>query len=216
MKHRSAAAAAALLIMGAGICAVGTDAGAVGTKANISASFRKKYKSILANEKEFQGVYIGDLIGDERDELVVAYNDLGMLDIYTPVGKSLKKYSFNVMSVWGFTKYIKPDREIICMNYYGHTEGAPYPLSMETYSVENDAVSHYNISRDYDGKEVICTTNGKKVSDKDFAVSLNLMIAQTARSEYIPLVKYGDDDLQWYEGEIMDIAYFEYIKNKLE
>ena len=211
-KRLAGLLASALVLMGN----MGITANAAST--SLSKSYRNTYKKILAQTEYYQGVYIGDLTGDSREELLVATNEFGYFTLYVPVGKSIKKYEFDVMSVWGFTKYIETDRTFICMNYYGHTTGAPYSLSMETFAVKDDKTERFTIVRDYadDGAgEPVGMVNGKKVSDESFSLSLNAMIAETARSSYIPLVKHNDDSLQYYEGEIIDIGYDDYIKQML-
>lgn len=213
MKKRLAGLLASVLVL---MGNMGITANAVNT--SLSKSYRNAYKKILSQNKDFQGVYIGDLTGDSREELLVATNEFGAFTLYVPVGKKIKKYSFDVMSVWGFTKYIESDRTFICMNYYGHTTGAPYSISMETFAVKDDKTDRFTIVRDYadDGAgEPVCLVNGKKVSDESFSLSLNAMIAETARSSYIPLVKHNDDSLEYYEGEIIDISYDDYIEQML-
>ena len=203
--------AALVLIGNIGITASAADI-------SLNRSYRNAYKKILKQTDYFQGVYIGDLTGDSREELLVATNEFGMFTLYVPVGKSIKKFDFSVMSVWGFTKYIEADRTFICMNYYGHTQGGPYPISMETFSVEKGKTKKQSVVREYESDtsdKLITKVDGKIVSDEDFTVSLYAMIAETARSSYIPLVKHDDESLQYYEGEIIDIGYDDYIRQKL-
>lgn len=187
----------------------------------LPSSYKSKYRQILQKAEEdesISGVYIGDLVGDEREELIIAHNEFGYSTLYVPVGKNkLRKYTFDVVSVWGFTKYIKGSREIICMNNYGHTTGAPYALEMEMLSVEDDSFSNYTLKRDWneEGTGTLSLINGKEVTDADFATALNALIAETARSEYIPYVKYNSDSMPFGEGETTDIDYETYISEKL-
>ena len=102
------------------LTAVCVPVGAEGTQ-ELSKSYKTKYKQILetAEKDEYiSGVYIGDLTGDEREDLLVAHNEFGLFTLYVPTGKNkLKTYDFSVVSMWGFTKYIKADRALLCMNY---------------------------------------------------------------------------------------------------
>lgn len=215
MKRKVLAIAAALLMAAAGIGAVSADVSAAEVKTSLSAGYRNKYKKLLAADEGFQGVYIGDLVGDGREELLIAENDLGLFTLYVPEGKKLLRYEFDVMSVWGYTKYIKDERSFICMNYYGHTQGAPYALKMETVAVNDGKFDRFRISRDQDEQAVINKINGKTVTAEEFSLSLNTLIAETARSEFIPLVRHGEDALKYYDGEVMDIGYDDYIREML-
>ncbi|MBQ3918117.1 MAG: hypothetical protein II695_00450 [Oscillospiraceae bacterium] len=221
MKHRivSALLAAALCTAGISAFAGGVSADENGT--SLSAAYRKKYKEILDGTEYYQGVYIGDLVGDRREELVVAVNSFGLFNVYVPVGSKIMKYDFKVVSIWGFTKYISEDREIICMNQYGHTTGAPYALEMEMVSVEDDQFSRYHIKSESNssGTAPKCMIDGKEVSAEDFSLTVNAMIADTARSEYIPLVPHDMSDTESIVYNkypaVIDISYDDYIKQKL-
>ena len=198
----------------------------VQAKSKLSKGFRSKYKKILDSYDDFSGVYIGDLMGDEREELVVAVNTLGIMDIYVPEGKVIKKYHFDVMSVWGYTKYNKAERTIVNMAYYGHTEGSPYELDMRSVAFEDGDFSVLSVHREEDFSDmsvsprpIITKVNGEVTDNAYFSIVLNLMIAETAETEFIPLVEHHKGDLTTdpglYSGEVIDTDYETYIREKL-
>ena len=210
-KKIFAALSAALLMLGAG-----TDVGAAET--SLSKPFREKYKQILESEKYFEGVCIGDLTGDSREDLLVAHNDFGNFDLYVPVGKKLVKKEFSVTSIWGFTQYIKGRREFICMKNYGHTQGAPIPISMEMFAVTDDKTDTYTLFKDYTdkGRGIVRKLNGKDVSEEDFSTALYSLIMATSDADPVPLVRHGEDSLLYYgDDNIIDMDYDEYIKKML-
>ena len=217
MKHKLLAAITAILMCGTTFGTMSVNVSAKTPETKLSSAYRKKYKKILSETDYFQGVYIGDLVGDEREELVVATNEYGDFTVYVPVENRIVKYYFPVMSIWGFTKYNPSDRKFVCMHYYGHTTGAPHSLSMEIMKVVNNKVDVFGITKDWsdDGYSVESKINGKTVSDETFSLAINEMFVETARTEYIPFVKHNAEDMEEYEGEIIDIGYDEYIKKML-
>ena len=95
MKKRLAGILASVLVL---MGNMGITANAANT--SLSKSYRNAYKKILSQNKDFQGVYIGDLTGDSREELLVATNEFGAFKLYVPVGKKIKKYSFKLYSLF--------------------------------------------------------------------------------------------------------------------
>ena len=215
MIKRISAIAASMMMLIAGVSALSPDVSAEDVKTSLSQRYRDEYKKILDDTKYKYGVYIGDLVGDSREELLIAENSFGCCTLYVPIGKNkLVSYHFEVMSVWGYTKYIKGIRKFICMNYYGHTTGAPYSLSMETVIVDDDKFIRYDLHRDWNekGDAPISEICGKEVSDESFATALNSMIMATANSEYIPFVLCDDAGSYPSGDDENDIKYDEYIK----
>jgi hypothetical protein len=203
----------------------------VQAKKGLSKAFRNKYKKILDSYEEFSGVYIGDLMGDEREELVVAVNPLGITDIYVPEGNVIKKYHFDVMSVWGFTKYDKYERTIVNLEYYGHTEGAPFELYMQSVAFEDGNFSPLSVRRTMDSERSVhddeawtdvvlnYEVNGRPADSAEFTIIHSLLVAETADTEYIPYVEHHKGDLvsepAMYRGSINETDYETYIQEKL-
>ena len=235
----SAAAVLMALYTGVGATAAGAApektempaVASVSAKKKLSKGFKNKYKKILDSYEEFSGVYIGDLMGDEREELVVAVNALGITDVYVPEGNTIKKYHFDVMSVWGFTKYNRSERSFINLEYYGHTEGSPAAMHMQSVGFEDGNFSICSLRRDMDNEKSVhddeawvdlvlnYEIDGKPANAADFCMMHSLLIAETADSEYLPYVEHHKGDLisdpAMYRGDIDETDYETYIKEKL-
>lgn len=200
-----------------------------------SKSIKKKMKKILDEHEDFAGIYIGDLIGDEREDMVIALNPFGLFELYVPVGNNIQSYKFSVSSIWGFTKYISSERKFICMNEYGHTESTAFYIYMETVSFEKNKLNVHTISREPVFSDERYSTyadimnhatfddmiDGKKTDAGTFSNELYSLIAETAESEYIPFVEHNKGDMttdygeDGYKGKILSIDYSSYIKKKL-
>lgn len=167
------------------------------------------------NNGEFpvNGIFYGDINGDDKPETVISINPFGYTHILYENQNGMQVLELETVSAWGNVRYIADTKQILLSPMFGHTWGT---WGYEKYYIYDWKGSDYDISssifresgnvyHDENGEECYeygqAYIDGKEVNNDTFEIKLAEMQKLRDENDYFPIVKPDDENFKSYMKE---------------
>lgn len=157
----------------------------------------------------YNGIYVGDINGDDIPEAVVDCNGLGNTEILFYTENGVKPVWIGIESVWGYVRYLPETRQIMHCPFYGHTWGTFGYEEHYIYDITDSDISesfsmlrksgYYNSEEDYGYDKGYI--NGEEVDFETFEAKLAEIKQRVNEAEYFPVVLKEDESFDSYIAE---------------